>query len=701
MTRAIILGGAALGAIAASHVQAQSPAPQVTASTTADPQGGSDILVEGQREQRSAGTKTDTPLIQVPQPITVVTADQYLAQGAVNIADTVRYVAGVNSDAYGRDTRVDSFTIRGVDALQFRDGMRDIFSYYASITSDPYNFSRVEVVRGPASVLFGQGSIGGIVNLVSKTPQFTNGGEIGVTYGSYDRKEVLADLNATTGDTLAARFVARLRDADTYVDHTPDDRVMLAPSLTWRPSAATSITLLGLYQEDDTGSTTNFLPVVGTLRDNPGNPRLPRYLFVGKPGYDRYAGRLLQGSGLVTQHFGDDVTLSLKARYIDSHLDYFTHYTNSYADPTDPYIPGSNGRQIGLYADSSVARMNVFSTDNNVQWRFNTGSAVEHRLLAGLDYSWNSVRKRGAFSEQVIDLYDIDYAVTAAPAITDPFSRDAQKQLGVYVQDQIRVWNRVSVVLGARRDHVRTASLNVASGATTRTTDNATTFRAGIIGEIGAGLSPFFSYTESFQPIAGQTSKGTPFRPQTGSQYESGMKWQPDAATLVTLTGFRIKEQNRPIPDPVNPLGQIQAGELTTRGIEVEATRTLPGRYDLTLAYGYNDVSGDSAASGYLAKHTTSAWGTKTWALTGTTTLRVGAGVRYLGKQVSSSSLWTIVTPGRTMVDALVELERDRWRLAVNATNLLDNRAYASCLTRGDCFVSAPRNVMANLSWRY
>ena len=125
-----------------------------------------------------AGTKTDTPLIETPQPITVIEADQYLSQGAVSISDTVKYAAGVLANPYGRDTRVDGFTIRGISALQFRDGMRDIFSYYASITSDPYNFSRVEIVRGPASVLFGQGSIGGLVNRVSKTPQFQTGGEV-------------------------------------------------------------------------------------------------------------------------------------------------------------------------------------------------------------------------------------------------------------------------------------------------------------------------------------------------------------------------------------------------------------------------------------------------------------------------------------------------------------------------------------------
>src|SRR3546814_45579 len=200
-----------------------------TAST--EEQSQDQIVVTGY-----AGTKTDTALAELPQPIKVITAEQYEAQGAINISDTVKYAAGVLANPYGRDTRVDGFNVRGLDALQFRDGMRDIFSYYASITSDPYNFSRVEIVRGPASVLFGQGSIGGLVNLVSKTPDFDTRGEINLVYGSFDRKEVLGDVNLALADNLAVRFVGRARDADTYVDHVPDDRVMFAPSIRWPPT---------------------------------------------------------------------------------------------------------------------------------------------------------------------------------------------------------------------------------------------------------------------------------------------------------------------------------------------------------------------------------------------------------------------------------------------------------------------------------
>lgn len=661
-------------------------------ASPADEQG--DIIVTG-----FAGTKTETPLIELPQPIKIVSAEQYQAQGAISISDTVKYAAGVLANPYGRDTRVDGFNIRGLDALQFRDGMRDIFSYYASITSDPYNFSRVEIVRGPASVLFGQGSIGGIVNLVSKTPDFDTRGEINLVYGSYDRKEVLGDVNLALADNLAVRFVGRARDADTYVDHVPDDRVMFAPSIRWQPTPDTDVVLTGLYQEDDTGSTSQFLPIVGTFRPNPANPsgRLDKYTFVGKAGWDRYAGRSLQGGAAVTHSFSDAIKLSLKARYIDSDLEYNTHYADSYSNPQDPFsVYGTDGRTIALFAGANDARMNVFSTDNNLQFNFNTGASIEHKLLVGIDYSWNKVAKRSANGSDIVDLYDIDYASLATYDATDPFMTDSQKQLGIYVQDQIRFYDRVSVVLGARRDRVTGSSGQK---------DNATTFRAGIIGDIGAGFSPFFSYTESFLPVAGRIenvdgSFGDPYRPQTGTQYEAGIKWQPAPGTLVTATAFKIKERNRVLYLAAG--GTAQSGELNTKGFEIEASHTLPGNFELLANYGYAKLKSETNTSlDYMPRHTASLWSTKTFGLSGEAQLRLGAGVVYSGKSVSTSPVWSIVTPSRTTVDALAEINWNSWRFALNATNLLNNEYYASCLARGDCFMGAPRNVMATIGYRF
>ncbi len=645
-----------------------------------------------------AGTKTDTPIIETPQPITVIDADRYLSQGAISISDTVKYAAGVLANPYGRDTRVDGFTIRGLDALQFRDGMRDIFSYYASITSDPYNFSRVEILRGPASVLFGQGSIGGLVNLVTKTPNFTTGGEINLVYGSYDRKEALGDVNFAIADNLAVRFVGRARNSNTFIEHVPDDRVMVAPSIRWQPTPDTDIILTGLYQEDDTGSTSQFLPIVGTFLPNrAAGAQLDRDTFVGKAGWDRYAGRSLQGAAFVTHDFSDQVKLSLKARYIDSDLEYNTHYADSYSNPQDPFsVYGTDGRTIGLTADASDARMNVFSTDNNLLFTFNTGANLEHKLLVGIDYSWNKVAKRYAGGTEIVDLYDIDYAALKTYDPTGPFLADSQKQLGIYVQDQMRFFDRVSVVLGARRDRVTGSSGQK---------DNATTFRAGIIGEIGAGFSPFFSYTESFLPVAGRIDNGNntfgdPYRPQTGSQYEAGIKWQPAPGTLVTATAFKIKERNRVLYLAAG--GTAQSGELNTKGFEVEASHTLPGDFELLANYGYTKLKSETNTNlDYMPRHTASFWTTKTFGLPDEAQLRLGGGVVHSGKSVSTSAIWSIVTPSRTTVDALAEINWNSWRFAVNATNLLNNHYYASCLARGDCFIGAPRNVMGTVGFRF
>ena len=695
--RMIALCGAATLALAANPAWAGEGADDAAfadAAAEADAGAGEDaIVVTGY-----TGTKTDTALTELPQPIKVITAEQYEAQGAISISDTVKYAAGVLANPYGRDTRVDGFNVRGLDALQFRDGMRDIFSYYASITSDPYNFSRVEIVRGPASVLFGQGSIGGLVNLVSKTPDFDTRGEVSLVYGSFDRKEVLGDINLAASDTLAVRFVGRARDADTYVDHVPDDRVMFAPSIRWQPTPDTDVVLTGLYQEDDTGSTSQFLPIVGTFRPNPvAGERLDRYTFVGKPGWDRYAGRSLQGGGSITHRFSDNVQLSLKARYIDSDLEYKTHYADSYTNPQDPFsVYGTDGRTIGLYADASDARMNVFSTDNNLQFNFNTGADIEHKLLVGVDYSWNKVQKRGIFGFEIVDLYDIDGDALLAYEPSGDFVAESQKQLGVYVQDQIRFFDRVSVVLGARRDRVTGSSGQK---------DNATTFRAGIIGEIGAGFSPFFSYTESFLPVAGRIDNGDgtfgdPYVPQTGTQYEAGIKWQPTPNTLVTATAFKIKERNRVLYLAAG--GTAQSGVLDTKGFEIEASHTLPGNFELLANYGYAKLKSETNTSlDYMPRHTASLWSTKTFGLPEEAQLRLGGGVVYSGKSVSTSDVWSIVTPSRTTVDALAEINWNNWRFAVNATNLLNNKYFASCLARGDCFVGAPRNVMGTVGYRF
>lgn len=669
------------------------------------------IIVTGLREVASAGSKTDTPVVKLPQALTVVPAETYLAQGAISISDTLNYVAGVTANPYGPDSRVDGGFVRGLRPLQFRDGMRDLFSFYASIRSDPYNFSRVELVRGPASTLFGSGALGGLLNMVSKTPTFTDGGEVLLRYGSFDRKEILADVQGTAGDVLAGRLVARVRDAGTQVNFVPDDRVMIAPSLRWRPSDRTDVQLIGLYQEDDMGSTSQFLPLVGTLLPNP-NGKLKNSTFIGKPGWDRYDGRLLQGTALIDHRFNDNVHLSVKARYIDSDLTYLTHYPDSYSNPANPYQDAAQ-RMIGLYADGSYARLNIFSTDNNLVFDFHTGENIKHVLLAGIDYSWNRVRKEGGFAYETIDIYNINYAAlsdfgggfpTAANSgnalYLGSFPEDtAQKQLGFYVQDQIELWKKVTVLLGARRDHVRSKT---PGGPTEK--DKATTFRAGMIAEMLPGISPFLGYTESFDPLSGIASDGSPFKPKAGHQYEGGVKFHPSDRVLVTATAYKITEKGTPIDDPAtpDPFDQIQAGRTSSKGYEFEANWIAPGDFELIAAYSRNKaqarlVTGPSGQLENVPKENASIWATKTLELAEDTRLKLGGGVRYTAPNRSA----TIKTPSYTLVDAIIDLRWKDWGLTLNANNLLNKKFYAACLSRGDCFIGAERNIMATITRRF
>lgn len=190
--------------------------------------------VLGYVAKRSAtATKTDTPLSDTPQSVSVITADRMRDQGAQTVQDALRYTAGVRGETYGLDSRGDWSTVRGTDPVAFQDGMQQTFGYYASARPDPFTLERIEVLKGPASVLYGQGSVGGIINLVTKRPLDTRHGEIQLQAGNYDRVQLAADLTGPLNEdkTLLYRLVAIGRDSGTQVDKVDDDRYVLMPSV--------------------------------------------------------------------------------------------------------------------------------------------------------------------------------------------------------------------------------------------------------------------------------------------------------------------------------------------------------------------------------------------------------------------------------------------------------------------------------------
>ena len=254
--------------------------------------------VDGYVAARSAtATKTDTPINEVPQSITVITADQIQDQNAQSIQEVLRYTAGVRSEHYGLDNRGDWFTLRGgSEGSVLLNGLRvPLTGWYGVVRNEPYAFERIEVLRGPASVIAGQNGPGGVVNLVSKRPQADGMREVAVQFGNESRKQVAADMTGAldSDGSLLDRPGLLGKDSGTQVDHADEQRIFIAPSLTWLPAAGTSIIVFAEYQKDESGNVNGFFPIEGTLTPAP-NGFIPSETFIGEPDWDRYGGERIR-----------------------------------------------------------------------------------------------------------------------------------------------------------------------------------------------------------------------------------------------------------------------------------------------------------------------------------------------------------------------------------------------------------------------
>lgn len=659
------------------------------------------ITVVGERA--STATKTDTALVETPQAISVVSAEQIQERGALNLQEVFRYTAGVTAESFGLDTRGDVSSIRGLDPVQYLDGMRTVFNYSPISRPEVYTLDRVEVLRGPSSVLYGAGGSGGIINAVSKRPQFTSSGEVALQYGSFDRKQVQVDITGTLNDsdTLAGRVVAVARDSGMQTDKLPDDRLVLSPSLTWRPTDHTQITFIGLFQKDETGSSQQFLPVVSTLQAS-GARRLDVSTFLGDENYDRLDARLNAGTLLIEHQFNDAVTLRSNSRYTDAHTTFQELFPDVYSNPSDPFIDDAD-RVVNRNAYAIKPDIRVFTTDNSTEYNFDTG-AFNHRLLTGVDYSDFRQSSYSAFGMVTpIDIYNpVSTGVVAPEYSRDPNQRNTQ--VGLYVQDQIRYADRISMVLGVRRDRAR--STTEGSAAQTK---EATTFKVGVIGEVAAGWSPYVSYSESFLPVPGLDFYDNAFKPIRGSQYEAGVKWAPNRNALMTANVYRIKEKNRQINDPDNVLNTVQTGEIRSQGFELEGAFAFDGEISLNANYSYNDaeVTRSSFADEVgqrlsdVPQHLASVWAAKTFALNDDSSLRIGLGGRYVGPTESTGVAGVLRTPSYTLADALVSYEVNDWSLSINANNLFDKEYFAPCRSFGDCFTGMGRTLVGTVAYRF
>jgi iron complex outermembrane receptor protein len=723
-----------------------------------------EVIVTGLKDKNAAGgTKTDTPLIEIPQSISVISAEQIDLRGALTVSDVLLYTAGVRSEAFGLDSRVDSYNVRGGTPAQYLDGMRMIYGSYNTARVDPYALDRVEVLRGPSSVLYGQGTIGGLVNLASKRPTFDTRKEVVASYGTYDRAQIQGDMSGliTEDGTFAYRIVGGFRNANTQVDHVNDDRWFIAPSIAWRPSSDTEVTLSLHHQRDDMGLTGQFLPLIGTLDVskyvtiyNAANPNgvkalannvngtLPHSTYVGETDFDNYNSRQTNVTLSASHKLNDWLQFRHNSRFSDSFVIYKSIYTNfSGLGVKTPYytsqaavnaatataVPGSTpvtytgpDRIAPRTFYTSYPEVRNYATDNSFQADFATG-VLTHTLLGGIDaqdYTQEQTQDQGVATP--IDLFAPRVFNSAAnrtyryTALNVQLATVKQNQIGIYAQDQIS-YGDLDVILGARRDWAESKSIAPTTGVVTEKDDSATTLRAGLVYNF-QGIAPYVSYAESFLPVAGSNLAGEPFSPQTGEQIEAGIKWQPTPAVLVTAAYFDIKDTNRLTVSPTNPNDRVQTGEVSSEGFEFEAQASFLEFYNISASYAYTDAyiskSNNRNEIGKpfssVAKHVATTFLTRKFIVNGDDVITIGAGLRYTGRSVDRTApvptaanpnpeIIRVVTPANTVGDLIASYAWDAWRVQINANNFTDEKFPATCLSRGDCFLGQRRTVVASI----
>ncbi|WP_375464173.1 TonB-dependent siderophore receptor [uncultured Methylobacterium sp.] len=669
--------------------------------------------VDGYVATRSAtATKTNTPLIETPQSITVVGREQIDAQKAQTLTQATQYVAGVYSGTFGADSRVDYFTIRGFVASDYgiyRDGLQLLNYGFGTFKAETFGLERIEILRGPAAVLFGAGSPGGIVNQVTKRPPLDPLHYVEVGGGSFDQKYAAFDLGGPVDDSghWFYRLTGFGRSGGTQVDGAPEDRGYIAPAFTYKPDGATKLTVLTSYQYDNTAVTSNFLPYQGTVRPNISGLRIPRSLNLGDAGFNTFT-RQQASAGYEFEHAFDETwTFRQNLRY---------SFSESSQNSDIGQLGYSDAAQTRLarYQFLTSSKINLFQVDNQAEARFSDGF-FRHDVLLGLDYkNFQLHDNQGTnFSKfyAVPDISIINPVYGPATGRPSPYlvNADSFEQLGLYFQDQIKLTDQLTLVVGGRQDFASNRVNDRLTPANSNgRSDDAFTYRTALIYNFDFGLAPYVSYSTSFQPLIGSDINGRTFTPETGDQIEGGVKFEPPGAGyFLTLAGFDIHRSNALTPNPANTLFQAQIGQVRSTGFEAQFTATLAEGLNAVAAYtiyGLTTEKGDPANIGKVPvnvpENFASLFLDYTIPVGDFRGFGFGGGVRYVGRSFADVAN-TLKVSDYVLFDAQVHYTFENWRLAVNATNIADRRFVSSCQSAFSCFYGDARRVVASLAYKW
>lgn len=664
---------------------------EITLTATAD------ISVEPDgftSDYSQAATKSDTPVAEMQQSVSVITTTQIESQGAENLGQALGYSAGVLAEPFGIDPRFDTPYIRGfkADNAQYVNGLRQ-GRYFGAVGQELYGMQQIEVVRGPSSTLYGAGSPLGVINMVQKRANWTDAGEVGLGYDTNGSSQLFFDVNRAANDDLAFRLTGIGRNESTQIEDLTDKGGYLAGAVRWAPSAATTIDFLASYTKDAPMSPTG-VPFALTQI---GDGDYLRELYTGQKDWDD-SDRSLYTIGVEVGHeLENGWKLSQNFRYENFDWDYQSTYAIAVLD-ADTISRGSS-RQ----SESSE----TISLDTRLSGEVVTGQ-WSHRLLFGAD-----VRKYDAYessqfgSAADLSISDPDYYAGGRTFSGTPNEGPVLlRQVGVYAQDEISHGNWRGT-LGLRYDWVQQSGERY--GSVSEYKDNEITGRVGLSYVMANGAMPYASYSTSFDPQAGVNLDGDVLKPTKGEQWEVGVKYEPaafDGLISVAYYDLRQKNVNRRVTEIVDGTsinGIRQIGEVKSRGIELEATAELAGGWRLRGGYAYNDTeqvapAGDPVAGKEMPdapRHLASLWLDRDLG----NGLRVGGGVRHIGERFINATN-TDTLDSVTLADLGITYERENMKASLNVRNLTDE-VYVSACGFSYCSYGEGRTVSAKVAYKW
>lgn len=650
------------------------------------------------------GAKSSVPIQEIPQSVSVVTRDQMDDQGAQTADEALRYTAGVFAQPYGPDSDTNWFFLRGFNATQtgvFLDGLQ-LYGYgFGAFYVDSFNLDRIDVLRGPASVLYGGSSAGGIVNYISKKPTGeplryieTGINDAGTAYLGFD-------IGDTLDDIYDFRVSGRILGGDGYYDFQEGVRGSVSPSLTISPDAATSLTFLAnVTLIDEKHGAASFLPYVGTVEPASFGYIDPDRNYT-EPDLDDYRRR--QASiGYEFQHtFDNDWTVRQNLRYGYSDLHEFNLFPFGYSSP--PPVPVFPDQFLNRFVFQHDTTINNFLVDNQLEGIIKTG-ALEHNVLLGADYTYfNMDQVQASAAGTPISVLNPQYGAAQLTPFPYIDQKVVQNRVGLYVQDRVKFGDGWTVTLNGRYDYVDTE----ATGSPAYDgTDHAFSGRAGAAYEFANGITPYASVASFFNPLIGSSSQVAFFEPESGEQYEAGIKYQPTWFDgLFTLAVFDLTRRNV----VTGPFGvETQIGEVNSRGFEFEAYANLTDDLRLTAAVTAYDLEIKEDANPAIVGNTPNIVPEQLASLFVDYTVpagrfegvRVGGGARYQGSSWVDNEN-TLKVPAVTLFDAKIGYEKDNWGVDLNVTNIADERYVASCDGINTCSYGEGRSfwLKAHASW--